>query len=247
MAKVITFFGADAKTGTSIISASMARFLAKQEKKVLLINASSELGNDYVKGEPAGCLDDLKLISLIREEDVNAITATYGDISYIAGVSNILELTDYNPKILTDLIDVISRSYDYIIIDGGYNIQYPLPIASLSTAGKRYYVITQNVKTVHRFRVVKDNVLNAMGLATNNEKLIINKVSKKPALYSPEQIGEIFDLEYLEVPEFKNGHIYELEAKTPPLEGGFEKSLKAIAAEFMDAGDLPEKKGFFRK
>lgn len=247
MAKVITFFGTDAKTGTSLISASMAQFLAKQEKQVLLINASSELGNDYVKGEMPGCLDDLKQLSLIREEDVNMVTGKCGNISYISGVSNILEIRKYSTSTLIDLIGAISRSYDFIIIDGGYNIQYPLPVASLSAAGQRYYVITQNAKTVHRFRTVKDTVLNAMGMSSKNEKIIINKSAKKQAMYSPAQIGEIFDLEYFEVPELKNGHIYELEEKTPPLEGAFEKSLKAIAADFMEEGELPEKKGFFRK
>ena len=97
----------------------------------------------------------------------------------------------YGIDYLETLIKILSKNYQYIILDAGNNIQYGLSVSALKYGEERYYILTQQEKSIRRFKNLMQSVLNLMEYSG---KIIINKFNNNIAFYSQKQIEEIFQV-----------------------------------------------------
>lgn len=246
MKKVLTFIGADSKVGTTMVAQSVAETLVKNKQKVLLVLASGEFGDDFISNETIGCIDELKGASVLTtEEALKLINVTKNGLSYVGGSRNIVEIKQFNPNVIDILIGAVYKEFDYIVIDGGHDLQMPLPIGSIIYTDELYYVFAPNEKAVKRFGYFKDMIISQILKNVNNQKMaagkdpvletiIVNKVSKKMlATYSKEQISQIYDLEALDLPYVDSPEKYELEKKTMVGNKGYDKALNKLVAKIL--------------
>lgn len=239
--EVITFFGADAKVGTSMIAQSVAEELAAKKKNVLLIFASQELFDEFLNTEDNHTsIDDIHLTdpAKLTFNDMEHIIQKTGTFDYIKGCVRPTELRFYHEDILKSIITLVQKRYDYVIIDGGHNYQYPLPVYSLLVATKRVYVVTQDYKTIARFNSTVKTILAADALKTlASEEIVLNRYNKNDGIYSAENIKEIFELPITLVPRAKGGASCEANHQTlSRVDRGFKAAIAELTNRLTNGG-----------
>ena len=215
MKKVITFFGAESKVGTTMLAQSVAEELAARKKSCLLIFASSEMYDNYLKEDNSiVSLDNLSDINPenLKLQDVKKVITKANGLEYIKGSNKPLKIRYFSEKLIPKIVKL--APYDYIVVDGGHNYHFPLPVSSLLAATDMYYVLTQNAKAVNRFKDTISLILNAPALKTVAEKTIIVNKHSKEGVYTPEMISEITGLAYLAVPRVPNAKTCEINQHT---------------------------------
>ena len=196
MREVITFFGAEPKVGTTMVAQSVAEELLNAGYKTLLIFASSELYDAYLNTESnETSIDDLRELERLEPKDISRVIKTVSGLDYIKGVVKPFKIRYFNPNILPELIEVVRNKYDYIVIDGGSNYQYPLPISALLAADRRFFVVTQNPKAVLKLNNLMETLLASPVFKKKKTKdeLIVNKHAKD-GVYSTDNIQKLLNL-----------------------------------------------------
>lgn len=237
MGKTITFFGSMGAVGTSMIATSCAQELAKLKKRVLLIYASSQPGDDYIRDDTQISIDDLRRKDVITADEVKAVTVDDAcRFHYIKTVREITQIKYFSPRIISSIAGAVGREYDYILVDGGSDIQYPLTAASLIAAEKRFFVMTGTMKSLNRFHRLKDILFMPKGMY-QGAHIIENKYDKSEgSMATPLQIQQRFALPCIEVPYVKGGARAEADHRTLLGKGDYDRAVRNISGEIMNQG-----------
>lgn len=219
MAKVITFFGADAKVGTSMLAQSIAEELTARKKKTLFIQASSLEHDSYIDTKGAMTIDELWPIDPeeLTEADVKRIILKHNGLSFIAGIVHPFKMRYFSEILLVKIRELMDKDFDYIVIDGGRDYQYPLPLSALLAADLRYYVMVPDQRSVERFNSTNEHLLKNPHLNTNlnlYSAIVVNKWVKNLGVYSPDQIEKNFGMDIHVVPAVANAAACEVTKQT---------------------------------
>lgn len=233
MKDVITFFGGEAKAGTTMLCQSFAEELALKGKRVLLIFASSELYDNYMQIDETAGLDDLRELEEVTMADVKRLIRKKGDLSFIKGVERPFLIRYFSVELIQKICDAVGNDYDYIVVDGGSNYQYPLPVSALNAATKRYYVLTAKARCVARFRTTHTLLLKspAVGL-TERDEIILNKYIKNAGAYSQDDVASLFSFKVSTVPKASAGSTCEVTRQTIAAKA-YRQSIKALCDKFL--------------
>ncbi len=233
MKDVITFFGGEAKVGTTMICQSFAEELAAKGKRVLLLFASSELYDNYMQSDETAGIDELRDLEEITEEDVRKVIRTKGNLSFVSGITRPFLIKYFSPELIKNICDAMADKFDYIVVDGGSNYQYPLPLSALRAATKRYFVIMAKSRCVSRFRTVHGLLLKspAVGI-TKRDELILNGFARNASAYSPEDIGALFSMDVNIVPKAAAGSACEITRQTIS-EKNYRLSISSLCERFL--------------
>lgn len=215
MKEIITFFGGEAKVGTTMICQSFAEELALRGKQVLLLFASSELYDNYIQSDESAGIDELRELENVTQGDVKKLINKKGNLFFISGVRRPFLIKYFSPELIKNICCVVEDEFDYIVVDGGSNYQYPLPMSALSAATKRYFVIIPKARCIARFRTFHGLLLKSptVGISQKDE-IILNKFYKNANAYSPEDISDIFSLAVNTVPKATAGSTCEITRQT---------------------------------
>lgn len=203
---VITFFGAEAKVGATMIAQSVAEELTQRGRRVLMVFASSEMCDCYIQGAESvkTGIDDLIDIDEIGDSDIRHVIAKQGKLSYIKGIMRPLRIKRLlQPRYFFNrLIRLTEKDFDYMIIDGGHNYQYPLPIGSLMAAHKCFFVLNPKARAFSRFRILTEILLMTISDSMCDEReIILNKVNGREDAYNASHARELFGMEVSQVHE----------------------------------------------
>ena len=183
MKKVVGFFGGDAQVGTSMIAQSFAEMLASRGKKVLLVLGSGKYGDTAFLTGSEHSLDDVKAAirsgNIEREELLQNLEKKKG-VWVIPGVRNPF-LTKYFPENSCQvLLEPVKDDFDYAVIDGGCDYHLGLVISALNVSDCRFYITTQQAKSIARFGFCQKQIFRPLNLPGH---LVVNKYMKDPALF----------------------------------------------------------------
>ncbi len=182
MDKILVFYGADHAVGTSQIALSTAEILSNAGERVLYIDASGELYDGYTDlGYEYKGIDQI-----LREINPQQAVIQRGKLDYILGVRATAKMKyekDFFPKVIGSLPE-----YNHIIIDAGSDARDELSLRALEYADKRYFIVRQNPKTIDKFRIIAENILNGKNLYSRTDEIIINAIRKSKMLYTKEQV-----------------------------------------------------------
>ena len=214
---VITYFGADSALGVTMLAQSVANVLAENKHKVLLILASSNPLFDYFdpKMKFTRSIDELRpslRSGKITKDDVLNICITHKNLTILPPIKDLTLIRYYKENDLERIINSINNCFEYVIIDGGSNIQYPLSISSLLCAKKLYVVISQQEKTLNRFKLLSETVLKPLDL---EYEVIVNKYNEDSRTYNIKHIQSITKQEdIITIPYCENGWEAEFNKET---------------------------------
>ncbi len=184
--KIVTLIGGDSQVGTTMIAQSLGESLGNYGKRVLLLFASGNFGMDYVR-QGNGTIDDINT----KEGEKNGNTFVKEAIehneriSYISGIKRVQDLPFYPIDFVGKVAKDVEEEFDFMIVDGGSNINSPLTISALAFAETRYIVLTQQEKTIRRYRNIRDVLLAPKDL---RGEILLNKYKEEEGLYTKEHV-----------------------------------------------------------
>lgn len=189
MSSVYVFHGADSKAGTTMISQSVAEYIASNNKdiKVMLISMHGRSGTDYIDrvGESIESIRlhlDNRLLNV--EKLVEGCRRT-DNLHMIGGVDSIEQVRNYHPDMAGYLLDSLIGVFDLIFVDTGNEIDNALAIGALERIEERYCVITQQESMLKRYEKKKP-LFEKLGISFSS--YIVNKHTS----------SDLYDLRYIE-------------------------------------------------
>jgi hypothetical protein len=142
MSKMYAFHGADNKTGTTMITQSVAEFIADNLKdiKIMMISLHGRSGTEYVDrvGES---IEGLKLHLSNRLLDFGRVIEgcrRSNNFYMLGGVESIGQVRSYHPDMATYLLESIENEFDLIFADTGNDIDNGLAVGALEFIEEKY-------------------------------------------------------------------------------------------------------------
>lgn len=176
MSVLLVFHGIDYKVGTTMIAQSVSEVLAKihPECKILRIAMSNRRGCNFIKESIPSLEGFRKSIEagvvlgelLFRRYQISE--NLYG----ISGLENEFNHRQYFPEDAAKIIRTIEKQFDYIIVDGGCDIDNGLVLGSLSMGGVNLLVLTQDESALSRW---EQQQMIYKGFFIDFNLLIVNK------------------------------------------------------------------------
>ena len=231
MAEMITFLGGDSRVGCSMLVHAAAEALTAQKKKVLVIGASGKFGDDFFQNREKKSVDDLRanLISgNLEEEELREVLVKEKDYWILPDVRDPVAAA-YYPENCWDPLRHLTGDFDHVLFDAGSDVRLGTVISALTMAEERYFVVTQQEKTVNRFRCASEKVLKPLGLTG---KLVVNQYQKAASLASSGEISRFTGYAVGGVIPFVNyGWQAELEHCTLMGNGRYARGVRQLAAQ----------------
>ena len=174
--QIIAFGSGKGGVGKTFLAVALAQELVKQGKKVLLFDGDLGLPNvDIALGlEPKADLRDV----LLKAYPLNHVMTHYNGTDVIAGCSGTAALLDVPEEKLHQLIDdlkVLSRNYDYVLIDLGTGLEKSVRLLA-SCAQKVVVVCTEELTSlVDAYAFMK--ALGEMGMMGKKTAILVNQVN----------------------------------------------------------------------
>ncbi len=197
--KIFTFFGADTKVGTTMISQCVCEKIAQINDRVIYVSLSGQVGNDYTTANVGQSLDLLKTklqTKVLRKNELSDICKrTEGGYYFLPGPKNRLMLRHYHPEQISYLIEMLEDLFDVIIVDAGSNIELGMTISALNSTPNRFLVTTQQELAFQRFKDLEYQVLKKLSI--DQFLLIVNKNISNPALNTPAQLAKKYGLSHI--------------------------------------------------
>ncbi len=217
-----------------MIAQSVAELLKERGKRVLLILGSGKYGGEFVHAGARSSLDDLKAgirSGKISEDDLDQVIEEVKGIWVLPSVRNPMSVRYFPENTYEVMLASAGEEFDYIVIDGGEDANSGLMISALNISDDRFFITTQQSKSVHRFLLLQKNVLEPLQL---QGQLIINKYVADPALFLKQDVLSLCGREAaFTVPYIEYGWQAEMEGRTLLHFSRFAKALGNIADIFV--------------
>jgi len=196
MAKTIAIFSTKGGVGKTLIAANLAVSLIKEQSRrtclidfdlqapgdmARMLNISPQVtATDFMarlKNTPATQLHTLKKTDLISKSPLG--------LDFIAGVNKPQQSPNFDANKIKDVIDFISKDYDFIVIDVGKGFSEAF-VATLNQANLILLVVTPDVLSIYQTKWVLDT-LQYLNFPTAMVKIVLNR-SESLSSISAEEI-----------------------------------------------------------
>jgi len=197
--KVFTFFGADAKVGTTMMAQCVSERLAKVSERVVFLPLHGRVGDEYLNLEFDHGLDDIKTKLqnkvLSHREITDLCIKSKAGYYFLPGLRNQLLRRHFHPEQIVYLIQQLESLFDTVIIDAGSNIDLGMSIAALNCSPNRFLVTTQQEIVKKRFLDLNTQILKKLSI--DQFMLVINKYVDSPSLDRTQKIAKDYNATYV--------------------------------------------------
>ena len=203
MTKLFTFLGADTKVGTTMTAHSFARALNAlyPDKSIILVHTDGDNGDDYCKLEKGG-FDDIKtslLGNLTTFNEISDVCDKFDNLWILPGFSDYLSYSWFDVKDFGFLVSLLENDFDYIVVDGGANLDSALTVGALdgenlpNVEHVEILVTNQQPKSLKEFKKRNENVFRKVGFSF--EYLVINRYQEARVLPIYKQVAKNYSFE----------------------------------------------------
>lgn len=235
MEDVIGFFGGDSQTGTTMIAWSFAERLSEGRKKVLFLLGSGNEDHLYLAAENFHSMDDLKAMirsGRVEKEDLFQSMDKRKKLWVLPGTKNSLSAEYFLENTFQILLENVKEAFDYVVIDGGSNLRLGLTISALNVSSIRFFVITQQAKTLRRFIRNRERLLQPLGM---NGQIILNRYRKDPALFLKKDVCRMLGIDdVMTIPFVEEGWQMEMEQKNLLESSRFCRAIDCLVNPFVE-------------
>jgi len=239
MKKTVIFAGGDTQTGTTMLAMAAAEELAKEGMSVLCLRAGAWTGTEFLSENTVSAgeevLAGLMAENLSAKELQQAVGVNRG-VDILPGIRRGRNGWYFLQEDLETICCLAETLWDWVIIDLG-SVQccrYTLDILAL--AGQIYMVVTQQEKTIERFR--KWSAMQN-GIQWENVRFLLNKYTDAGSFPTVEDMAERLQCrppEILTVPYVPYGWQAEAERTTLLNFRRFRKAVRNLTEQIKAGG-----------
>lgn len=243
MTNTVSFFGADHKCGTGMISQCVAERIAAvmPDLKILLLHANGRSGSDY-SPTVSESMDNIRPYladRLVDSREILEKSRWKDNLFVIAGTEEIGSFASFNPDMTSYMLESLRKDADLILCDSGCEIEHGLSLGSLLSSDHVYMVMTQNESALRRYEWQK-NLFEKLGIFPG--RFIINKFDKGSP-YNVRYIGERLALYAdqimtVRLSEYGMRAEYDERSLVNYPGSGFKRDIDAIACKVLEDSGL---------
>lgn len=232
------FFGADSQVGTTMAAQSAAELLAERGRRVLLVRAGSNPGNEFMEKSSMTSVEDLR--EWLAEESLTAEvlrrhTVTNRGVDILPGVRSWQSSRYFEKNAMEQILSLAEMHWDYLVVDGGSGGPDSLGYQALRCCSRIFLVATQQEKTLFRYGMRSRALKKVM---TVQPWFLVNKFNDSGAFYTQRQMAGLLECEVERIRTAAYapyGWQAELEHATLLGHRSFRKDMKAVT-DIMEAG-----------
>jgi len=245
MKDVIGFFGGDGQTGTTMIAWSFAEVLSGKGNRVLLIFGSGSDDQTFLPAERGRSIDALKAAvrsGRVERDDLLQSLEKRKELWILPGIRNPLTAGQFLENTFEILLTSVEEDFDYVVIDGGSDVRMGLTVSALSICTRRYFVVTQEAKTLQRYLKCRNLFFSPLGF---DGKLILNQYRKDPALFLKGDVTRLLETSVdVVIPYVDGGWLTEMEQRNLLHVSSFGRAVEELIKDYVPEG---KKEGVWRK
>jgi pilus assembly protein CpaF len=187
MAKVIAIFSTKGGVGKSLIAVNLALALAKEDKKVCVIDLDTQVVGDMahmLSINPQKCMADL--MSFLKKQPQTTkkadflIKTKFTNVDFLAGVLKPQQSGYLYPDKLVEIFDFFSKDYDYIIVDVGKSFS-DVFLSVLNQANLILLVVTPDILSIYQTKWALDT-LQFLHFPLKMIKLVLNRAESASSI-----------------------------------------------------------------
>ena len=217
MGKIIVFYGADHKSGCTMICQCFSEMLLQKmpELRLILIHAEGKGGCDY---SPGTRVDMDGLFPYLEKESLDFSELAEKSLwrrnfGIIGGSSLPGAFEDFHPGMMDFLLDGLSGHFDLIVASCGADIQNGLSLGAMMNAEERFLVMAPKESAVRRYEAARGLFSQ---LDVDFDKLILNRFGSR-SIFTPAYLSGRLGLgkdSFLVVRDSKFGDVCEMDEKS---------------------------------
>lgn len=236
--KVVTFFTNKGGVGKSTLSMNTAALLAQHAPgRVLIVDASIQMGvcSAMLDVRPKTSITDI-----VREKDrldptlIRELSITHeSGLHLLASPHNALEATLIDDEVMSRVLNLARRTFDYVIVDTFPMIDKVM-MAVLDQCDQAYLVTESTVPTLEGTARMLE-VLEELGFPNERKKLVLNRYSSFVGNINAEEVTKRmgFEIDHI-VPYEKKVLIAANIGKPFVLQGQFRSKFKKSIEKISD-------------
>jgi len=175
----VCFFGSGSGAGTSMISQSVAQVLSDiTGKSTVFLNLDGSEGIDYfdidLDSHGLGQIKERLINNILSPEELKNACIKSSCLYFLPGEKEISKVRHYQPDHIEKLVDLCSKTFDIVIINGGSAIT-GMSIGALNSSKLKLLVTTQSDKHFRNFNNLLDQIFVNLGISSDDFSLVVNK------------------------------------------------------------------------
>ena len=186
-AKTIVIFSTKGGVGKTFVASNLAVVLAKvQNKKVLLVDLDLQVVADMARTlnlDPKKAMVDLQNLlkknpKVISKKDF--LTETKFGVDFLPGVLRPRQIPHLLPEKISDVFNLFTPDYDYIIVDAGQAFSESL-IQTFNQANLIILMVTPDILSIYQTKWALDT-LQSLHFPSKMVKIILNRAEAASSL-----------------------------------------------------------------
>ncbi len=186
-ARVISFFGTKGGVGKTLLSLNVAVSLSLKKKKVLLLDL--DLGVPQATNKLLGIESKYCLYNFIghlgefksKKRNIHNYLSHYKtNLSFLPSIFKVSQGNTIKPEEVKSFLDIVSKEFDYILIDTGSNLTDNL-ITIFDFSNLIFLVLTPDILSVYQTEWLLDT-LQSLGFPLKMIKIILNRAESKGSI-----------------------------------------------------------------
>lgn len=183
LGRLVCFYGAKGGVGTTTLAINTAIALARQKRRVALMDANLQLGDERVFLDLS--LDAPSIVNAISEPDLDAelmkklMTHHHTGIELLLAPPNpeqadiVVERQRAQPESLSNILRLLRRAYDYTLVDMAKTID-DFNLQLFDEADIIYVVMTADLSCLKNVRLVLET-MDSLGYERGKAQLVLNR------------------------------------------------------------------------
>ena len=183
LGRLVCFYGAKGGVGTTTLAINTAIALARQKRRVALMDANLQLGDERVFLDLS--LDSPSIVNAISEPDLDAelmkklMTRHHTGIELLLAPPNpeqadiVVERQRAQPESLSNILRLLRHAYDYTLVDMAKTID-DFNLQLFDEADIIYVVMTADLSCLKNVRLVLET-MDSLGYERGKAQLVLNR------------------------------------------------------------------------